>query len=59
MKLISSVNHLRSINVAPFTGAWIETDKVTKTLIKLIIVAPFTGAWIETIKVIMSFAALK
>ena len=37
---------VRSVTVAPFTGAWIEmliykTDKTTRH------VAPFTGAWIE------------
>ena len=33
--------------VAPFTGAWIETDKTRKNL-RWVEVAPFTGAWIET-----------
>jgi len=33
--------------VAPFTGAWIETevDVIYRTIDE---VAPFTGAWIET-----------
>ena len=34
-------------SVAPFTGAWIETDKPTTTENDNG-VAPFTGAWIET-----------
>ena len=34
-------------NVAPFTGAWIETKNVTLRD-GTVIVAPFTGAWIET-----------
>ena len=33
--------------VAPFAGAWIETDRIRKLRI-LSIVAPFAGAWIET-----------
>ena len=33
--------------VAPFMGAWIETDTADK-YIKLERVAPFMGAWIET-----------
>jgi len=33
--------------VAPFTGAWIETQEATICVL-VIIVAPFTGAWIET-----------
>ena len=35
------------VEVAPFTGAWIETLIARKTLM-IIRVAPFTGAWIET-----------
>ena len=34
------------LNVAPFTGAWIEIVQVVQT-VKIGIVAPFTGAWIE------------
>ena len=33
--------------VAPFTGAWIETEKVYLAA-QYEEVAPFTGAWIET-----------
>ena len=33
--------------VAPFTGAWIETYPDTD-IKKQFAVAPFTGAWIET-----------
>ena len=35
--------------VAPFTGAWIETRDCSIRLRWHIRVAPFTGAWIETI----------
>ena len=38
---------IRVKHVAPFTGAWIETDKHTRFIIRDQ-VAPFTGAWIET-----------
>ena len=33
--------------VAPYMGAWIETQKM-KTGIRLSLVAPYMGAWIET-----------
>ena len=33
--------------VAPFTGAWIETDDF-EAWWQVYPVAPFTGAWIET-----------
>ena len=33
--------------VAPFTGVWIETERL-KLPYKLLPVAPFTGVWIET-----------
>ena len=33
--------------VAPFTGAWIETDSL-RGVSSATMVAPFTGAWIET-----------
>ena len=35
-------------NVAPHTGAWIETSKIAITVCRLV-VAPHTGAWIETL----------
>ena len=35
-------------NVAPFTGAWIETAIGDRDIFT-IDVAPFTGAWIETL----------
>ena len=35
--------------VAPFTGAWIETGCYT-VYAPLAEVAPFTGAWIETVR---------
>ena len=36
------------MKVAPFPGAWIETND-SQVLICAIPVAPFPGAWIETI----------
>ena len=33
--------------VAPYVGAWIETEKVTSDILFLS-VAPYVGAWIET-----------
>ena len=33
--------------VAPYVGAWIETDK-SYTLLNAFQVAPYVGAWIET-----------
>ena len=38
--------------VAPFTGAWIETF-VRVDMSHVVEVAPFTGAWIETNNVIL------
>ena len=35
--------------VAPFVGAWIETEIINDVLLQLENVAPFVGAWIETI----------
>ena len=32
--------------VAPFTGAWIEIDRMSSCPFA-VVVAPFTGAWIE------------
>ncbi len=37
-----------SIEVAPYTGAWIETTLRHYSIVT-ISVAPYTGAWIETI----------
>ena len=34
-------------DVAPHTGAWIETSRIDNAG-SLVIVAPHTGAWIET-----------
>ncbi len=47
MKQIPAADPRRKGPVAPFTGAWIETD-VVKRLDHRHLVAPFTGAWIET-----------
>ena len=38
---------LPSLIVAPYTGAWIETQHTRKPTL-YILVAPYTGAWIET-----------
>ena len=35
--------------VAPFTGAWIETEEEEEKY-DAVHVAPFTGAWIETVQ---------
>ncbi len=35
-------------NVAPYTGAWIETPSISFPSLSNV-VAPYTGAWIETI----------
>ena len=35
--------------VAPFTGAWIEIDRMSSCPFA-VVVAPFTGAWIEIMK---------
>ena len=40
------VSALKSVNVAPFTGAWIEIS-VACPIGLACRVAPFTGAWIE------------
>ena len=47
MKLRFAAAHAVRFDVAPFTGAWIETitEKPAELLCR---VAPFTGAWIET-----------
>ena len=34
-------------NVAPYVGAWIETETILQNFTK-ILVAPYVGAWIET-----------
>ena len=39
------VDHLQ-VQVAPFTGAWIEIRRLQRTS-RADPVAPFTGAWIE------------
>ena len=47
MKHATDIAALDDIQVAPFTGAWIETFHTSKKS-KSEAVAPFTGAWIET-----------
>ena len=42
--------------VAPFTGAWIETRK-TQYVTDQFRVAPFTGAWIETETTVSGFTS--
>ena len=44
-----SDDDLCKIAVAPFVGAWIETDLNSLNVLKTD-VAPFVGAWIETRK---------
>ena len=47
LKLLERMLMVSISDVAPFTGAWIETrDNLFQAQIQ--IVAPFTGAWIET-----------
>ena len=41
------IGKLVRIDVAPFTGAWIEMFSIDSNLPSLTPVAPFTGAWIE------------
>ena len=35
------------MQVAPFTGAWIEMERYLVQSLAVSCVAPFTGAWIE------------
>ncbi len=51
MKLFVDSNYGIAFHVAPFTGAWIETQ-YQYTRGDAGKVAPFTGAWIETVVVI-------
>ena len=46
------------IEVAPLTGAWIET-KYRQYLRQLVTVAPLTGAWIETLVCMIRAVALQ
>jgi len=43
------------IDVAPYTGAWIETTLYLRVSVRLI-VAPYTGAWIETVEAVSNAA---
>ena len=47
MKQTARTGALDEIEVAPFTGAWIETVELAIYYLYSR-VAPFTGAWIET-----------
>ena len=40
--------------VAPFAGAWIETDQPEEVM-HLDFVAPFAGAWIETVIAVIAW----
>ena len=53
MKLLGIKKTARRLNVAPFTGAWIETSS-EPPVGDMTPVAPFTGAWIETLKLDLS-----
>ena len=47
LKLLLTICNLTQDIVAPYVGAWIETNY--NTILNLIqIVAPYVGAWIET-----------
>ncbi len=45
---------MSDLDVAPFTGAWIETEKYW-FLNRRQRVAPFTGAWIETARYVADY----
>jgi len=47
LKLINLILSISRFVVAPFAGAWIETNVIFLEIVKFI-VAPFAGAWIET-----------
>ena len=47
MKHSSHAPKISSYSVAPYTGAWIETQNMLEAGIHPL-VAPYTGAWIET-----------
>ena len=48
----------KSLIVAPFTGAWIETMYLPMPT-RSVAVAPFTGAWIETCRLRSAHRALR
>ena len=47
LKLFIFVNFAKDYQVAPYVGAWIETEEEVE-LFELWQVAPYVGAWIET-----------
>ena len=47
--LQSNIQTFAGYAVAPYVGAWIETDFITH-FTKIFAVAPYVGAWIETSK---------
>ena len=44
--------------VAPYVGAWIETDTL-KNMLPSYVVAPYVGAWIETYEVFLRYPGSK
>ena len=49
LKLLLVVFSVKILNVAPYVGAWIETD-INSHFVGGQPVAPYVGAWIETEK---------
>ena len=47
LKLNESITNWMATDVAPYVGAWIETDKFKVHIVQSF-VAPYVGAWIET-----------
>ena len=47
LKQLILITHHILTNVAPYVGAWIETD-FSGGFTQLTLVAPYVGAWIET-----------
>ena len=49
IETLQVLSRLTRFVVAPYVGAWIETDFGTAGQIADISVAPYVGAWIETL----------
>ena len=50
LTLHTDIQTFAEYTVAPYVGAWIETEVARQTLVARL-VAPYVGAWIETKKV--------
>ena len=48
LKQIERENYISAMKVAPYVGAWIETDD-SGIRYFVLNVAPYVGAWIETL----------